>query len=111
MKSSFSEFKARFSLFQPKSIKRGDDVIDLGLTEEDVMQDLTRHGTNNRLLERFSKEQVREALDHQGVWKRLAEKGYPDADLKIQSIDPFRQTVRVLTSLKDPEDEAHTLCE
>lgn len=111
MKSSLSQFKARFSIFQPKRIKRGDEIIDLGLTDEDVMQDLTKHGTNNRLLERFTREQVRSALDQYSVWKLLAKKGFPDADLRIQSLDPFRQSVRVVTSLKDPEDDEHLLCE
>ena len=66
------------------------------------MQDLTQHGTNNRLLERFTREQVRSALDQYSVWKLLAKKGFPEADLKIQSLDPFRQSVRVVHIAERP---------
>lgn len=106
-----SSFKSRFSLFEPRTIRRGDHVLDLDLSEEELLEDLNRHGTNDRLLERFTKEQVRNALEDHGVWKQLADKGYPKADLKIHSLDPFRQSVRVLTSLEDPEDDEHLLCE
>jgi hypothetical protein len=111
IKSALRHFKSRLPLFQPKGIKRGERIFELGLTEEDLAHDLTNHGANNRLLERFSKEQVRAALEHYGVWKHLAGRGYPDAALKIQSLDPFRQSVRIVTSPDDPDDDEHLLAD
>lgn len=110
-KSSLNHFKSRLSLFQVSGIKRGEEVYDFHLRDEDLVEDLDRHGTTDRLLERFTAEQVRDALKDYGVWKALAERGFPNAILRIHSLDPFRQSVKILTSAGDPEDEDHLLCE
>src|SRR5215203_1650970 len=110
-KASFNQFKSRLSSFEISSIRKGEDVYNFHLQEEDLVEDLDRHGTTDRLLERFTAEQVRDALNGYGVWKTLADRGFPRAALKIRSLDPFRQSVKILTSADDPEDEDHLLCE
>ena len=110
-KESVNQFKSRLDLFKVSRIKRGNQVYDFQLTDEDLINDLDRHGTNDRLLERFTAQQVRGALENYGVWRSLTEKGFPLAALKIRSIDPFRQSVKILTSSSDPEDDDHLLCE
>ncbi|HSP06786.1 MAG TPA: hypothetical protein VLR94_06385 [Acidobacteriota bacterium] len=111
IKSSLDHFKSRLSLFQVKGIRRGDRLLDLSLTDEDLLQDLTKHGTNDRLLERFTAQEVQGALEGHGVWKLLAEKGYPDPIVRIHSLDPFRQSVKIVSSPDAPDDDEHLLCE
>ena len=111
IKASLNHFKSRLNLFQVKGVKRGERLLDLSLTDEDLLEDLTRHGTNDRLLERFTAQEVQEALKRYGVWDQLTDKGYPRAAVRIQSLDPFRQSVKIITSAEDPEDDEHLLCE
>jgi hypothetical protein len=108
MKSVFTDLKERLSSFQVDSA--ANHPFNLSLTEEDLERDLRREGTD-RLLERFTEPEVYQALKDYGVMKQLAEKGFPDPKVIIRSIDPFRQSVKIIDSKASPEDEDHMLCE
>src|SRR5262249_45505107 len=51
------------------------------------------------------------ALTRYGVWDALREKGFSNPKLIIKSIDPFRQTVRIITDAAADETEDNILCE
>jgi hypothetical protein len=108
MKSVFIDLKERLSSFQIDSA--ANHPFNLSLTEEDLEQDLRREGTN-RLLERFTEAEVYQALKDYGVLEQLAQKGFPEPKVIIRSIDPFRQSVKLIESKTTPEDEDHMLCE
>jgi hypothetical protein len=109
-KSKLSELKARLSSFRIVKLNQGEKAYDISLTEDEVIQDLQEQG-NNLLLGRFTEAQVIEALKENGVWKHLADKGYPDPKLTIRSIDPFRQKLKIHVSRDCPETEENLLCE
>jgi hypothetical protein len=81
------------------------------LSEEEVLQDLLHHNISDRLLGRFSVEQVAAALKNYGVLQQLKEKGFPKPRILIRSIDPFRQTLKILTSPDASEEDSNLLCE
>jgi hypothetical protein len=108
MKSVFNDLKERLSSFQVDSA--ANHPFNLSLTEEDLVQDLRREGTN-RLLERFSEAEVFAALKDYGVMELLSQKGFTNPKLVIRSMDPFRQSVKLIDSKTSPEDEDHMLCE
>jgi len=47
------------------------DKFDLSITDQDVFEDVARHGVSNRLLQRYTPEQVRDSLIQYGVWDAL----------------------------------------
>ena len=108
-KSTFKELRERLSSFQ--ITQAANRTFDLSLTEEELEKELMSDHGSNRLLERFSDKEVVSALKDYKVWDLLAEKGYKNPRLLIRSIDPFRQTVKILDDASSPEDEEHTLCE
>lgn len=101
MKASFSRFKSRLTTFD----------IDFSISEEEILKDLDREIGNDRLLERFSVEEVTKALSRYGVLQALADRGFPQPKTTIRSIDPFRQTLKIFASIDSPEDDEHLLCE
>jgi hypothetical protein len=107
---SKSELRNRLNSFRIERLPASPEAFDISLTEEEVVQDLQERG-NDLLLGRFSEKQVIEALQKNGVWEKFAEKGYPNPKLTIQSIDPFRQRLRIRDSEDSPESEDSLLCE
>ncbi|MCI0415806.1 hypothetical protein L0222_23780 [bacterium] len=108
VKSVFTDLRDRLSSFEIDRAANRD--FDFTFTEQDLEQDLRREGSN-RLLERFTENEVFEALKGYGVLEQLSQKGYADPRLVIRSLDPFRQSVKLLESTSSPEDEDHMLCE
>ncbi|HSE42328.1 MAG TPA: hypothetical protein VLH08_16300, partial [Acidobacteriota bacterium] len=108
-KTIFSEMRDRLSSFQITSAANRN--FDLALTEEELEKELMSDQGTNRLLERFSEKEVTTALKDYHVWDRLADKGFNNPRLLIRSIDPFRQTVKILDDASSVETEDHTLCE
>jgi hypothetical protein len=108
-KSVFKELHDRLSSFQ--ITRASNRNFDLTLTEEELERELMNDLGSNRLLERFSEKEVAAALKNYQVWDQLAEKGYQNPRLLIRSIDPFRQSVKIIDDAASPEDEKHTLCE
>jgi hypothetical protein len=108
-KTIFSEMRDRLSSFQITSAASRN--FDLALTEEELEKELMSDQGSNRLLERYSEKQVTDALKDYQVWDYLAEKGFKNPRLLIRSIDPFRQTVKILDDVSSAETEDHTLCE
>jgi hypothetical protein len=107
----FQNIRKRFSEFKLENVTRGSHSFDFELSEEELEKDLLQHTGTDRLLERFSATEVVEALKDYGVWKALADKGYPNAHLVIRSLDPFRQAVKIIDTPESPENEDHILCE
>jgi hypothetical protein len=105
----FSEMRERLSSFQITGAANRN--FDLALTEEELEKELMNDQGSNRLLERFSEKEVANALKDYQVWEQLKEKGYPNPRLVIHSIDPFRQSVKILDDSSSPEIDEHTLCE
>jgi len=101
MKVPFSRFKSRLTTFD----------IDFSISEEEVLKDLDTEVGNDRLLERFSVDEVLKALSQNGVLQALNDRGYPMPKMTIRSIDPFRQTLKIFSSIEAPEDDEHLLCE
>lgn len=110
-KSKLTEIRERLKSFHIEKFQRGSETFDVSLTEEDIVQDLQDHRGNDLLLGQFSETQVIEALKENGVWGMLREKGFPDPKLTIQSIDPFRQRLRMHAHKNSPETEENLLCE
>lgn len=108
VKSIFTDLRDRLSTFQID--RAANRAFDFTFTEQDLEQDLQREGSN-RLLERFTENEVFEALNEYGVLEQLSQKGYIDPRLVIRSLDPFRQSVKLLESASSPEDDDHMLCE
>ncbi len=100
MKVPFSRFKSRLTTFD----------IDFSISEEEVLKDLDTEIGNDRLLERFSVDEVMKALSQNGVLQALAGRGFPRPKMKIRSVDPFRQTLKIFSSIQAPEDDEHLLC-
>lgn len=107
-KFTFSNLKDRLALFQ---IARKEGQDDIGLTSDEVLQDLTDPRGNDLLLGRFTEQQVRDALTNYGVWKSLADQGYPAPSLSIRSLDPFRQRLRIAATADAPESDDTLLCD
>jgi len=101
MKASFSRFKSRLTTLD----------IDFSISEEEILKDLDTEIGNDRLLERFSVEEVMTALSRYGVLQALADRGFPEPKTTIRSIDPFRQTLKIFASIDSLEDDEHLLCE
>ena len=101
MKASFARFKSRLTAFD----------IDFSVSEEEILKDLDSETGNNRLLERFSEDEVMRALSQKGVLQALSDRGFPQPKMTIRSMDPFRQTLKIFTAMDTPEDDEHLLCE
>ncbi len=54
---------------------------------------------------------MRDALTGYGVWKTLADQGYPAPNLTIHSLDPFRQRLRIIAAADVPETDDTLLCD
>lgn len=107
---NFPEFRKKFPHFLIHTLEDANG-IDISLTEEDLLQDLKPESMSNRFLGRFSQDEVSKALEKYGIWKSLADTGYPQPRLVIQSTDPFRQSVRIWTTQNAPEADDNLLCE
>ncbi len=110
-KAKLTELRSRLSSFRIEKLRQGTEVYDVSLSEDDIVQDLREHRGNDLLLGRFTEKEVIEALQENGVWKRLQEKGFPEPKLTIRSIDPFRQRLRIHDAEKSPETDENLLCE
>lgn len=107
-KFGFHNLKDRLALFEVSSKNKQDDF---SLTSDEVIQELTDHHGNDRLLGRFTEQQVRDALTSYGVWKALADQGYPAPNLTIRSLDPFRQRLRIVAAADVPDSDDTLLCD
>lgn len=110
-KSILSQLKERLGHLRITHFSSGDEIQNFPLSEEELIEDLDRHAGNQRLLGRFNAEEVGRALEHYEVWTVLKEKGFPNPKLVLRGIDPYRQSLKILTSQDAPEDEEHLLCE
>ena len=109
-KSGWNEIKDRLSSFRIDRIFSGSESFDFTLSQEELLSELKREGSN-WLLGRFSEEQVASALSDYGVWKALADHGYAHPVIQIRSIDAFRQRLKILPYAGAPETEDSLLCE
>lgn len=107
MKQAFEGLRTRFTAFSPET----DPTEQSALCQDDLIADLELHGESDRLLGRFTAEEVRAALSENGVIAQLATRGYYSPRVIIRSIDRYRQSVRLLSSLDAPEDDKHLLCD
>jgi len=110
-KSMLARLKNRFRDLRILDSKAGSPSSELDVSEQEILQDLLQHNTSDRLLGRFSEEQVVAALKNYGVLQQLKEKGFPQPRILIRSIDPFRQTLKILSSPDAPEEDPYLLCE
>lgn len=108
---SLAELRNRFRSFTVELRSKGSVEQSIPLSSEELFQALTQTEGNNKLLGLYDEEQVAGALQRYGVWKTLEELGYPSPKLKIQSLDPFRQRLRIFTSQDVAETDETLLCE
>ena len=71
-KLSLSDLKDRLALFQISDKQKPEGF---SLTSDEIVQELTNHHGNDRLLGRFTEQQLNDALMGLGVWKSLADQG------------------------------------
>ena len=104
-------FISKLSGLKIRRFFQGEKEIDISLSEEELFQALQNLTGNDRLLGRYTEEEVRTSLANYGVWKELSSRGYPDPYLTIRSIDPFRQRIRILASPEAEETDENILAE
>jgi acetoin utilization deacetylase AcuC-like enzyme len=90
----------------PADLTRSDDDLDFGLTEADLMGDLTGPRSHSRLLDFYSRHGVELAMERYGISDEVRARGFHDIRLELDPSDPQWQR---LAAYATKHDEEHLL--